>query len=163
MQGRMPKLRPLDSNSVRIVEPQNSIHVEFTARRRALRLGVSPIPAKEYKMRILGLSTLAVLGALLAAPAWAQTGTPGVTPTTPSPSAKPPAAATAPAPRGALIDINAASKEELDALPNIGGARAEAIIKGRPYKSKDELVRKKIIPENVYNGIKDRIVARQKS
>ena len=62
----------------------------------------------------------------------------------------------------ALIDINSAGKQELDALPGIGSARADAIIKGRPYRGKDELLQKKIIPENVYNGIKDRIIARQK-
>ena len=62
----------------------------------------------------------------------------------------------------ALIDINSAGKQELDALPGIGSARADAIIKGRPYRGKDELLEKKIIPENVYNGIKDRIIARQK-
>jgi len=62
-----------------------------------------------------------------------------------------------------LIDINSASKEELDALPGIGAVRSAAIIKGRPYKGKDDLVHKKIIPENVYSGIKDRIIARQKS
>jgi competence protein ComEA len=64
----------------------------------------------------------------------------------------------------ALIDINSASKDELVAkLPGIGAARADAIIKGRPYKGKDELVQKKIIPQSVYNGIKDKIIARQKS
>jgi DNA uptake protein ComE-like DNA-binding protein len=63
----------------------------------------------------------------------------------------------------ALIDINSASKDQLDALPGIGSARADAIIKGRPYKGKDELVQKKVIPQNVYNGIKDKIIARQKS
>ena len=40
--------------------------------------------------------------------------------------------------------------------------RADAIIKGRPYKGKDELVQKKIISKSVYDGIKDLIVARQK-
>jgi DNA uptake protein ComE-like DNA-binding protein len=63
-----------------------------------------------------------------------------------------------------LIDINSAPKTELVAkLPGIGEARADAIIKGRPYKGKDELVQKKIIPQNVYDGIKDKIIARQKS
>ena len=62
----------------------------------------------------------------------------------------------------ALLDINSASKNDLDALPGIGPARADAIIKNRPYNGKDDLVNRKIIPQNVYNGIKDRIIARQK-
>ena len=62
-----------------------------------------------------------------------------------------------------LIDINSASKDQLDKLPGIGAARADAIIKGRPYKGKDDLVNKKVIPQNVYDGIKDKIVAKQKS
>jgi competence protein ComEA len=62
-----------------------------------------------------------------------------------------------------LIDINTANKEQLDALPQIGSARAEAIIKGRPYKAKNELLDRYIVPQNVYDAIKDKIVARQKS
>ena len=62
----------------------------------------------------------------------------------------------------ALLDINSASEAQLDALPGIGPARAKAIINGRPYNGKDDLVNRKIIPANVYNGIKDRIIARQK-
>ena len=61
-----------------------------------------------------------------------------------------------------LIDINSASKAELMALPGIGDARADAIIKGRPYKGKDELVQKKIITDGVYQPIKDKIIAKQK-
>ena len=59
-----------------------------------------------------------------------------------------------------LIDINRAEADELMTLKGIGEARAAAIVKGRPYARKDELVQKKIIPRSVYNGIKDRIVAR---
>jgi competence protein ComEA len=61
-----------------------------------------------------------------------------------------------------LVDINSASARELAELPGIGTARAQAIVKGRPYKGKNELVDRKVIPQNVYEGIKDRIVARQK-
>ena len=81
-----------------------------------------------------------------------------------SPSARPPApsiAAPPPAPAAPLLDLNSASKAELDVLPGIGPVRAEAIIKGRPYRGKDELVQKKIIPQGVYDGIKDRVIARQ--
>ena len=67
----------------------------------------------------------------------------------------------APAMAQALLDINSASKAELDALPGIGAARADAIVKGRPYKGKDDLVNKKVIPQNVYDGIKDKIIAKQ--
>jgi DNA uptake protein ComE-like DNA-binding protein len=108
------------------------------------------------------------LAAILAAtPLMAQTPQ-SSSPTKPSPAATAPAASSKSVPAGksaaekpAVIDINSASKDELDALPGIGSVRAEAIIKGRPYKGKDELHRKKIIPMNVYEGIKDRIVARQ--
>jgi competence protein ComEA len=71
-------------------------------------------------------------------------------------------ASAASAPKTDLLDINSASKKELAALPKIGDVRAAAIIKGRPYKGKDDLVNKKILSEDVYNEIKDRIIAKQK-
>ena len=85
--------------------------------------------------------------ATLAAPAFAQ-------------DKKAAPAATAPA--AALMDINSASEKDLASLKGIGEARAKAIVKGRPYKGKNELVDKKIVPENVYNDIKDQIIAKQK-
>ena len=61
-----------------------------------------------------------------------------------------------------MVDINSAPKAELMKLKGVGDARADAIIKGRPYKGKDDLVQKKILPDAVYKDIKDQIIARQK-
>jgi DNA uptake protein ComE-like DNA-binding protein len=60
-----------------------------------------------------------------------------------------------------LMDINSASEKELATLKGIGDVRAKAIVKGRPYKGKDDLVAKKIIPDAVYADIKDQIIAKQ--
>ncbi len=74
------------------------------------------------------------------------------------------AAATSAAPteKAALLDLNSATKKELAELPKIGEARSNAIIKGRPYGGKDELVSKKILTQAVYDGIKDLVIAKQK-
>jgi competence protein ComEA len=89
----------------------------------------------------------------------AQPAAPAKAPPPASSTAAPaPAKAAAPA---ALLDINSASAADLQALPGIGDKRAADIIKNRPYKGKDELVQKKIIPEGVYAKIKGQIIARQ--
>ena len=60
------------------------------------------------------------------------------------------------------MDINTASEKELATLKGIGDVRAKAIVKHRPYKGKDDLVKKKVITQKVYDEIKDEIIAKQK-
>ena len=123
-------------------------------------------------MRYFKLATLTAvalsLGLAATAPSMAQT----VQPVTPASKMAPVAAPKTAAPAATtgaasaktdLVDINSATPEALEALPGIGKAYSAAIVKGRPYKGKDELVQKKIVPEKTYDGIKDKVVAKQKS
>jgi competence protein ComEA len=122
----------------------------------------------------------ALLSAILfamAGAAFAQKAeTPKAAPATPAaaPAAMAPTTKAAPAPTPAPaaksdakkepLDINSATKDELKALPGIGDAFADKIIKGRGktgYSGKDDLLKKKILNEKTYDGVKEMIIAKQ--
>jgi competence protein ComEA len=99
---------------------------------------------KLYRILLIIITTVCMLGAQ---PASKKADT------------KAPAAKSAPA--GDLLDINTASLDQLQALQGIGEAYSKKIVAGRPYRAKNELVQKKIIPAATYDKIKDKIIAKQ--
>ncbi len=93
-------------------------------------------------------------------------GLPAVEAQTSKPAAPAPSEPAKPAPaakeKKEPLDINSATADELKKLPGIGEAYSKKIVLNRPYKGKDDLIKKKIIPQATYDKIKNDIIAKQK-
>ena len=64
------------------------------------------------------------------------------------------------APAANLIDLNSASRDDLMTLDGIGEVRADAIIRARPFRTKGELVERRLIPEALYDKLTDKVTVR---
>jgi DNA uptake protein ComE-like DNA-binding protein len=110
--------------------------------------------------RVLSAAVAASFALILALPSFAADPKAPAKPAAP-PVAEKKAEAAKPAAKAELIDINTATEEQLKSIAGVGDAYSKKIIAGRPYAKKDQLKSKKIIPADVYEKIKDKIIAKQ--
>jgi competence protein ComEA len=61
----------------------------------------------------------------------------------------------------AKLDVNTCTKEELAALPGVGDVTADKIIAGRPYKTKADLIKNKIVTKAQYSKLSAHVIAKQ--
>jgi competence protein ComEA len=100
---------------------------------------------------------------VLAAPAFAET--PAIRPMTAAPVATP-APAPVPAPSAKMateaqrLDLNSATLEQLMSVKGFDKSIAEAIVKGRPFKTIDDLTTRKIVTGDVLATVKDQLIVR---
>lgn len=108
---------------------------------------------------VAGLLTLSLSSALAA---------PAKSPATPASPAAAAATVKAAAPAVAakaaeLVDLNSAPRPQLVKLPGVGEVIADKIIAGRPYKSKLELLNRKLVTKAAYDKFSALVIAKQAS
>ena len=59
------------------------------------------------------------------------------------------------------IDLNKASRQDLESLPGVNAHQAERIIAERPYANTHQLVTRRILSEDEYSQVQDRVVVNQ--
>ena len=114
-------------------------------------------------MTLRRLLSVAALLALSAAPVLAQTAAPAqpAAPAAAAPAKPATPTPVATAPIAKKINLNTATATELDTLPQVGPARAKAIVDARakgPFKNWDDFVARKVVPSNVEAAIKDKVM-----
>jgi DNA uptake protein ComE-like DNA-binding protein len=99
-------------------------------------------------LAVVALLTICIAAAVSGAFSRAQSAAP---PSSPKTKAIPPPEA--------RVDINHASAEELAKVPGLTPSWAGRIVRFRPYRTKQDLLDHGVLPSDVYDRIKDYIVA----
>ena len=134
----------LSSKSIETLKPLVTVGSTTPPRESVTKAPAPPAPAKESSTKVPAPATPAKAASITTGP-------------TSLPKSPPPSTKLAP---GQKVNINTASKAQLEALPGIGPFRAQHIIEGRPYGKIEDIMKVKTIKQGEFNKIKDLITVK---